>query len=140
MRNGGLIITLPKDNKKNLRWSKSFGDCLYDAIPTRAENSQQRIQRVIGEKNGNVDGKTEQSETSRQGKSALHHATGVGERGIQLAQRLAKIRFLINEDGVPRRFCNSIWMGTKEYPSIMSMWRKFQSSAPIALSQKRIHS
>ena len=50
-----------------------------------------------------------------------------------------KIRLLINEDVVPRRSCNSLWMGTEEYSSIMPMWRKFQSSARTALCQRRIH-
>ena len=49
MRNGGLNITLPEDNQKNLRWFKFLGDCLYDVDPMTAENSQQRIKRVIRE-------------------------------------------------------------------------------------------
>ena len=45
MRNGGLNITLPEDNKNNLRWAKSLGNCLYDVDPLTAENSQHSIKR-----------------------------------------------------------------------------------------------
>ena len=44
-------------------------------------------------------------------------------KGLRLAERLTSqtIRVFTNEDGVPQRFCNSIWMGTKKisssYPS-----------------------
>ena len=41
-------ITLPED-KNNLRWSKSLGDCLYDDDPMTAENSQHSIKRAIRE-------------------------------------------------------------------------------------------
>ena len=91
-------------------------------------------------KKKDVDGRNRQSEIRCYGRKQFP-ATGVGERGIQLAQRITpqKIRFLINEDAVSRWSCNSIWMRTEEYPSIMSMWRKFQSSARTALCQRRIH-
>ena len=49
VRNGGLNISLPEDNINNLRWSKSLGDCLSNADPMTAENSQHRIKRVIRE-------------------------------------------------------------------------------------------
>ena len=108
-----------------------------------AENSQHRNTngRVMREEKKMLTEKNRQSETGCHGRSALRPATGVGERGIQLAQRLTpqKIRLLINEDGVPRWSCNSLWMGTEEYPCIMSMWRKFQSSARTTLCQRRIY-
>ena len=123
VRNGGLNITLPEGSINNVRWSKSLGDCLSNPDPMTAQNSQHRIRRVIREEKKDVDGKNRQSQTGCHGRSALRPATGVGERGIQLAQHLTsqKIRLLINENGVPRWSCNSLWMGTEEHPSIMSM-------------------
>ena len=40
---------LPEENQNNLRCSKSVGNWLYEADPMKAENSQQRIKRVIRE-------------------------------------------------------------------------------------------
>ena len=71
VRNGGLNITLPED-KINLRWSKSLGNCLYNVDPMTAENAQHRIKPVIKR---DVDGKTK-SETDQL--YALHLASEKG--------------------------------------------------------------
>ena len=53
-RNGGLNISLLDENIIKLRLSKSLGDCLANADPMTAENSQHRIKRVIREEKKEV--------------------------------------------------------------------------------------
>ena len=138
MRNGGLNITLPEDSINTVRWAKSLGDCLSNADPMTAENSQHRIKRVIREEN-----KEMLTEKIGKVKMPLKITSTPWRRkkGHPIGSMLTpqEIRLLINEDGVPRWSCNSLWMETEEYPSIVSMWRKFQSTARTALCQKRIY-
>ena len=65
VRNGDLNISLPDENIIKLRLSKSLGDCLSNADPMTAENSQQRIKRVIREEKKEV--LTERKDKLKQG-------------------------------------------------------------------------
>ena len=71
-----------------------LGDCMSNADPMTAENSQHRIKRVIREeKKGMLTEKNRQSETGCHGRSALRPATCVGERGSSWLDALPLKRY-----------------------------------------------
>ena len=102
MRNGGLVITLPKDNKNNLERSKSLGDCLYNANPMTAENSENRIRRVITEEKKITSGETRQRENRNVKSTACNWRRRKGHPDGSTPYP-SNDRFLITEDGVPER-------------------------------------
>ena len=67
---------------------------MHESDPMAADN--RGLGALREKKKGNVAGKTTESETRRHERSALRPATGVGERGIQLAQRFTPHKITVS--------------------------------------------